>query len=247
MKTRPKGFTIIEVVVTLALISILLTLTLGYISNIGTTSAVFLGLSTRDRIWSGFRQISSMPAALRNSARMAFGTTAVNPPLYNCVYGATPNGCATGVESPFVLYSPYYPMDSSGNLQSMNLQIVSMPCLVSSGSCSPAGALTNVWFDVFGNACQPPDPNCIFAVYTSFVPTCGPATLPLNPPANLISPVNYLQPQATCTTADIIQVNFLVALTSTLSSVKASLASILTGKSGTVVVRVKDISFNDPY
>lgn len=240
-RSQERGFTITEVVVAIGLFSVLMGIVLGNILSDVSHTRHFLAVTTRDRVWAGVRQIVGMPAAVRNSARMQVSGNLVNPGLYNCVYGATAGGCQSGQELPLSLYSPYFPIDSTGALHPELMQFVSMPCSpIRTSTCTEEGALKVIRFNEFGTACNEGESGCAFLVFTSFTPVCGPATLPQNPPADLLSPSNLLAPLATCTVADYIMVNFQVKVDPN------SQFGQISEKVGFISVKVKEISFNDP-
>lgn len=231
-KKRSAGFTLIEVMISLALVSIFVYMVINYSSELNKHSNLSRSNNTKNRILAGVRDLAGMPASLRVSMRASASGVAINPELLACAGGNPINGCKSGgPEIPFTLYSPLISRTPSG--ASMGGSIISAPL----NSTKP------VRIDTFGTAClpdTPAGPRCPLLVFTSFRAQCGP--LPNAAPG----PAADLAPMATCTVADVIEVTYYIQLDPEVAITDPELKSFLTPVSGTVVVPVVEISGNKP-
>lgn len=229
------GFTLMEVLISLALVSIFVYMVINYSSVLNKHSNISRSNNTKNRILSGVRDLAGMPASLRVSMRASNGSTPMNPKLLACAGGNPANGCTSGgPEIPFTLYSPLIERSSSGAV--LGVSPISAPL----NSTTP-----DVRIDTFGAPClpgSPASPACPLLVFTSFRAQCGPPPLPPGAP----SPTVQLAPTATCTVADVIEVTYYVQLDPQVELTDPELKTFVTPISGTVVVPVVAISGNKP-
>lgn len=232
------GLSIVEVLVAIGVLSVFVAMSLIFSDSINHGSHLGRTRGTRDRISSGVGNMSSMPAALRNSMRAALpdGVTPFNPDFHNCVAGKVVNGCENNKEYPLSLFSPTVVMTPAGVLVGI-IQIT-----------SAVGTPAVNHFDSFGVPCVVTNPDCLFVVHTSFRAQCPPEKLPPVPPAT--SDPAYLalmSPKATCTVAEAVNVTFQVEVDPAALAANPSLASFNVPMKGTVATSVKLIFGNDPF
>jgi len=233
LKKNSCGFTLVEVMIALALISVFVFIVLDYSSVLGKHTNLNRSSSTRNRILSGIRDLAGMPASLRVSMRASSGGVAINPKLLACAGGNPANDCTTGEEIPFTLYSPIIQRDSSGAI--LGIVPISAPYKI---------PITNpMRIDTYGAHCSVASPSCPLMVFTSFKAQCGPPPMPLIP----LSPITLeFVPRDKCTVADVIEVTYYVLLDTTVEGYDPALISFLTPAQGSVVVPVVAISGNVP-
>lgn len=219
-----------EVMIALALVSIFVYMVLNYSSVLNKHSNRSRSNNTKNRILSGVRDLAGMPASLRVSMRASGSGAAINPKLLACAGGNPINGCTSGEEVPFTLYSPLIQRSSTGAI------------LGASPISAPLGSTTPMRIDTFGAPCTTASPGCPLLVFTSFKAQCGPPPLPPGAP----SPTIELSPLANCTVADVIEVTYYVQLDSDVAVTDPELTTFVTPITGTVVVPVVAISGNKP-
>lgn len=235
LKNHRGGFTMIEVVVALGLVSIFAIMVINYTSILGKQSNINRSNNTKNRILSGIRDLAGMPASLRVSMRASANGVPINPKLLACAGGNPVNGCKDNdIATPFTLFSPIIERWPNGTIKG------AVPI------SAPFDSPKVMRFDTFGAYCEKvtaPTPTCPLLVFTSFKAQCGPPPAPATPP----SPVTLaLVPQAECTIADVIEVTYQVKLDPALEVTDPELKSFITPISGTVVVPVVKISGNVP-
>lgn len=231
LKKQRNGFTMVEVVVALALVSIFAIMVTHYSSTLNKNSNIHRSNNTKNRILSGIRDLAGMPASLRVSMRASANGVAVNPKLLACAGGNPANGCKTGELVPFTLFSPIIQRSNTGTI------LGAVPIAAPSDSTTPTR------IDTFGAPCPTASLSCPLLVSTSFKAQCGPPPLPATPP----SPVTVqLIPMENCTIADVIEVTYNVKLDESVGVTDPELLSFIAPISGTVVVPVVKISGNVP-
>lgn len=232
-KKQNGGFTLIEVLASLALISIFVIMVLNYSSVLNKHSNRNRSNNTKNRILSGVRDLAGMPASLRVSMRASNNGHAINPELLACAGGNPLNSCKTGgPEIPFTLYSPIIQRWDNGSIRG------------ASPISAPLGSSEPVRIDTLGGPCPTagPNPSCPLLVFTSFKAQCGPPPLPPGAP----SPTVELAPMPTCTVADVIEVTYYIRLDATAATSDPELLTFMTPITGSVVVPVVAISGNKP-
>jgi prepilin-type N-terminal cleavage/methylation domain-containing protein len=229
-----RGFTLMEVMLALALISIFAIMAMNYSSILNRQSSLARSGSTKNRILSGVRDLAGLPAALRMSMRASDETgAAVNPDLLACAGGNPMNHCDSDKLYSLTLYSPIIQRAADGSI----LGVSKLTAPFGDATAQP------VRIDTFGAPCTVASPECPLLVYTSFKAQCGPPPAPAVAP----SPVTIqLVPQGTCTVADVIEVTYYVKLDQNVANKDPALASFVSEVTGSVVVPVVAISGNVP-
>jgi prepilin-type N-terminal cleavage/methylation domain-containing protein len=233
---KNSGFSILELLVAIAVLSIFVEMSLVFSDAINRSSELNRTIATRERISSAVRNVAGMPAALRSSIRASLGAGSyVNQDLNNCVAGTVVNACKNDQVYPLTLYSPTIAMDASG------IPLGLLPIT------APVGSPTPSRFDSFGVPCADSNPNCPFRVYTSFRPQCPPPPLPaIPPPTTDPSYLTFFKPMATCTIAEAVHVVYSVEVDPAAAAGYIGLSSLTTPITGTVTTSVKLIFGNDP-
>lgn len=235
-KKQPNGFTLVEVIIALALVSIFAIMVVNYTSILGKHSNINRSNNTKNRILSSIRDLAGMPASLRVSMRASSGGVAVNPKLLACAGGNPIDNCNTGEIVGFTLFSPLIQRNPTTGAVQGTLPPMS----------APFGTTQTARVNTFGAPCppgSPASPACPLLVYTSFKAQCGPAPLLGPPPATITT---ELLPQKKCTVADVIEVTYYIKLDPSLANTDPELQSFVTNVTGTVVVPVVKISGNVP-
>lgn len=233
MKTlsRNNGFTLMEVLAALGILSIVIYIALTYSSTNSQNTALARYVGTKNRVVATIRDFASMPATLRSSMLASLNGVSVNPQLLACAGGEPVNSCNSGVEYPFTMFSPIMGRDSTGAI------IGVQPISAAKASPNPFRV------DSFGSPCTVAGPDCSLMIFTSMIAQCGPAVQTASPP----SPINNeILPQATCTVADVIQVNYFIQVDQNLIATNPGLVSMLGTTSGSVTIPVTQISGNVP-
>lgn len=234
---RKSGFTLVELLIAIGILSIFITMSLIFSQNVNRSSDLGRTTSTRDTLWLKIRNVSGMPSALRNSIKAAVAgtTTPVNKDLNNCVSGLQANACVNNQTYPLVLFSPTVSLDAAGNPLGL------LPITSYKNSPTPS------YFNSFGSPCVKGTPDCLFIVYTSFAPQCPPPMLPQSPPATSDpNYLDYLKPMDICTIAEVVNVNYTIELDPDVAAAQPSLGKFNQIMSGTVATSVKLIFGNDP-
>lgn len=227
---REKGFSILEVLIGIAILTILVAMSLEISRTMYLNRVSNRAIATRDRVLLGIQNLAGMPAALRNSMRASNGGIPVNPKLLACAGGNPLNACESNVVYPLTLYAPMIARTSTGDV--IGIQAIS----------SPLGSSTPLRLDTFGAPCSHPSPDCPFVIFTSFKAQCGPAPVEATAPPPT---ARELAPTATCTIADVIEVTFYLHLDPSVAS-DASLAGLRTEIQGSVVTSILSVSGNHP-
>lgn len=230
---RRAGLSIIEVVVSIALLATLLYLVMGFSQQTQTQATRDRAVSTRDRILGGIRSVARLPASLRNAMRAADGTTPVNPELLACAGGNPLNACQNGVVNPLSLFAPVVFIDAATG-QPTGIQQIT----------APPGVDEGMRFDTFGSPCLDPGPDCILIVSTTFRPQCAPIPL-ADPPPAVVTPA-MLEPRSSCSVAETVEVTFTVRVDPTISNVDTALNGLISPVTDSVVIPVIAISGNTP-
>jgi prepilin-type N-terminal cleavage/methylation domain-containing protein len=232
IKKQNDGFTLMEVMISLALISIFVVMVINYSSILNKRSNISRSNNTKNRILSGVRDLAGMPASLRVSMRASSGGLAVNKELLACAGGNPVNNCDSGgPDIPFTLYSPFIERWPNGTIKGV------------SAISAPLNGTTPKRIDTFGTPCPEGSPAslaCPLLVFTSFRAQCGP------PPAAAPVPAVNISPMLKCTVADVIEVTYTVRLDQSVETSDPELKAFVTPISGTVVVSVEAISGNKP-
>jgi prepilin-type N-terminal cleavage/methylation domain-containing protein len=233
---KNQGFTLVEALIALAILSTTVFVALSYNSVTAKNTNITRYLGTKNRVLSTIRESAALPATIRASMLAWAGGQYINPQLMACAGGNPTNSCQNGVETPFTMFSPLMGFDSSGAI--VGVQAISAP--------KPAPGVTGgptVRVDSFGTTCQTAGPDCLLLIYTSMVPQCGPDVQPPTPPTPV---TNQIVPKATCTFADVIQINYEVVVDPDIAAADPTISSILGTSTGSVIVPVMDISGNSP-
>lgn len=231
MKNKNAGFTLVEALIAIMLITLCVFMTMNYSSVMGQRAFLTRNVSTKNRVLSAIRDFAGMPATLRASMRAASGGVAINPQLLACAGGNPINSCNGDTEYPFTMFSPLIERDAAGNMK--GVQAVS----------SPLGSSTPMRVDSSGTPCTVAGPSCPFLIYTTMKAQCGPPPLPVTAP----SPINLeLLPEAKCTVAEVIEVTYYVQLDPNVAATDSTMSAFITPVSGSVIVPVIAISGNVP-
>jgi prepilin-type N-terminal cleavage/methylation domain-containing protein len=228
------GFTLIEVVVALAIVTMICVAALYSFESVDRLASVAQTRGTEDRIIAGVRGLAGSPAALRNSMRALSpdGLTPANPKLLACAGGNPMNDCQNGTTFDLTLYAPVVSLDQNG--------VPSIQPIT-----APIGSANVFSFDAWGSPClDDGSASCPLIVSTSFQAQCGPASLSV---ADLAAPVTPAQiaPMALCSVADQIAVTYVVQLNPAAASAPG-LSAFAKAVTGTVTTPVAAISGNLP-
>ena len=223
-----QGFSLVEALIALAITTVFVLMALNYGTTLNKNTNLARYISTKDRIFLGFRNLAILPATLRSSMRVGVGGVPVNPKLLACAGGNPLNSCEHGVEYPFTMYGPLIQRDAGGNI--IGVQAVS----------SPLGSTTPLRLDSFGSPCTVAGPDCALLVFTSFKAQCPPTAVAA--PSTSTS----LVAKPNCSVADVIEVTFYIQLDPAVGSSDSALASFITPVIGSVLVSGEAISGNHP-
>lgn len=227
----PKGFTLIEALVVIVILTLAVLMTMNFASLVNKNGSLTRSVSTKNRVLAGIRDFASMPATLRASMRASNGGTPINPGLLACAGGNPTGNCKNGFQYDLTMFAPILARDPSGGI--LGVQAIS----------APLGSSTPMRIDTFGFPCQTASPQCPFLVSTSMKAQCGPAPrAPAAPPPTSAE----LVPLPICTVAEVIEVTYYVQLDPNISDSDPLLASFLTPATGTVTLSVVSISGNVP-
>jgi prepilin-type N-terminal cleavage/methylation domain-containing protein len=232
---KNQGFTLVEALIALAILSATIFAALSYDSVTAKNTNVTRYLGTKNRVLSTIRESASLAATLRSSMLAWSGGQYVNPQLIACAGGNPTNSCQNGVEIPFTMFSPFMGRDPSGAI--VGVQAISTPKPLNGAPPSASPVRVNS----FGTTCPTVGPDCLLVIYTSMTPQCGPDVQPATPP----TPINNeILPKATCTFADVIQVNYEVVVDPAIAATDPGLVGLLGTSAGSVMIPVSEISGN---
>lgn len=232
-----EGFTLLEVMVAMGLGVVFLLGSINYMKMQSNTTLLLRTISSKDRVVATMQANAGMAAALRASMR-AVNTSGkfINPDLRNCAGGLTYSGCSNATLYRLTLFNPVITLNQSTGA-AVGVTPMTAPSPFQSGD-NPA------YYDTFGQACSQPGPACPLQVSTSFTAQCAPSPLP-SPAPNPLT-VQYFQPAAMCTVADVINVTYTIQLNSSVPT-NSNLSAFIQPITGTTGVSVHDISNNVPF